>query len=250
MTSPTSQGSSSQGLLHNSSYGSLRSPISWFSFPNFSRYCLSFSILCQFSSSFSLFYSSIFPPLYSSFSFSILFKNGFLLYLKSRFLFHFLQFSSIHFQYFWLYFLFPQPYSNFTIYLPGSSLLNIFLSSSASCHLTSSSSSLWYSLLNYLTNSITFFKLSLLSQVSSSAMHPFHCTKYLSFLCTFLLFIIFSTSHSSSPSITTSCGVSFLCPSTCDLYFRTLLTLTTRCILIVLGNYNSIALLEMTAFTL
>ena len=136
------------------------------------------------------------------------------------------------------------------MYLPGYSLLNIFLFSSASCHLTFSSSSLLYSLSNSSTNSMAFFKFSLLSQVSSFAVHPFHCTKYLSLPHTFLLFIIFSTSHSSSPSITTGCGVSFLCPSTCNLYHYTRLTLITGCILIVLGNSNLIALLEIIALTL
>ena len=136
------------------------------------------------------------------------------------------------------------------MYLSGNSLLNTFLFSSASCHLTSSSSSLQYSLLNSSTNFIVFLRFSLLSHVSSSAVHPFHRTKYLSLPRTFLLFIIFSTSHSSSPSITTGCGASFLWSSTCDLYHRTQLTLTTGCIFTVVGRSNSIVLLEMIAFTL
>ena len=136
------------------------------------------------------------------------------------------------------------------MYLPGNSLLNTFLFSSASCHLTSSSSSLQYSLSNSSTNSIAFFRFFLLSHMSSSAVHPFYHTKYLFLPCTFLLFMIFSTSHSSSPLITTGCGVSFLYPSTCDLYYCTWLMLTTGCILTVLGRSNSITLLEMIAFTL
>ena len=136
------------------------------------------------------------------------------------------------------------------MYLPGSSILNIFLSSSVSYCLTSSSSSLQYSLSNSLTNSIVFFKFSLLSQVFFLAVYSFHHTKYLSLPRTFLLFIIFSTSHSSSPLITTSCGVSFFCPSTCDLYYRIQLTLTTGCILIVFSKSNYIVLLEIIAFTL
>ena len=236
--------------FHNLSYGSLRSPMSSSLFPKFSKYFWSSSILCWPSLSSFLFYSSIFPPLYLSFSFSILFKNGFLLYLENGFLFHFLQFSSIFFQYSWSYLSFLHLYSSFAIYLLGSSLLNIFLSFSASCYLTSFSSSIQYSFSNSLTNSIAFFKFSLLSQMSSSAMHPFHCTRYLSLSCTFLLFIIFSTSHSSSSLITTGYGTSFLWPSTCGLYFHTLLTLTTGYILIVLGNSNSMALLEMITFTL
>ena len=158
--------------------------------------------------------------------------------------------STICFQYSQLYFLFPHPYNSFAIYLSGSSLLIIFLSSSASCHLTSSSSSLPYSFSNSSTNSIVFFKFSLLFHVSSSTVHPFHHTKYLSLPHIFLLFMIFSTSHSSSLLITTGCGTSFFCPSTCDLYLYTLLMLTTGCILTVLGNSNSIVLLEIIALTL
>ena len=136
------------------------------------------------------------------------------------------------------------------MYFPSNSLLNVFLSSSASCHLTSSSLSLLYSFSNSSTNSIAFFKFSLLSYMSSSTVHPSHHTRYLSLLYIFLLFMIFSISNSFSSSVTTSCGASFLCFSICDLYLHTLLTLTTRCILIVLGNSNSIALLEIIAFTL
>ena len=136
------------------------------------------------------------------------------------------------------------------MYFPGSSLLNVFLSSSASCCHTSSSSSLLYSFSNSSTNSIAFFRFSLFFQVSSSAVHHFHCTKYLSFPHTFLLFMIFSTSHSSSPLITTGCGISFLCPSTWLVYFHTLLTLTTGCILILLGSSSSIAFVEIIALTL
>ena len=162
------QGSLFQGLLHSLLYGSLRSPISWFSFSNSSKYFLSSLILCQFSSFSSLFHSSILPPLYLSFSSSILFKNGFLLYLENRFLFHFLQFSSIVFQYSQSYLWFLYLYSSFAMYLPSNFFLNILLSSSFSCCLTSSSSSLWYSFLNSSTNFIVFFKFSLLSQVSFS----------------------------------------------------------------------------------
>ena len=95
-----------------------------------------------------------------------------------------------------------------------------------------------------------FFRFSLFSQVSPSTVHPFYYIKYLSFPYTFLLFMIFLTSHSSSSSITTSCGIFFLCSSTCDLYLHTLLMLTTGCILTILGNSNSIALLKIIAFTL
>ena len=188
--------------------------------------------------------------LYSFCSSFIFFKNKFLLYLENRFFFHRLQFSSIYLQYSLLYFLFLHSYNILAVYLLSNSLLNLLLSSSFSCHLTSSSSSLQYSFLNSSTNFITFFKFSLFSQVSSFAIHPFHHTRYLFFPHTFLLFIIFSTSHSSSSSITTGCSASFLWPSTYDLYCRTQLTLITGCILTVVGRSNSIALLEIIAFTL
>ena len=136
------------------------------------------------------------------------------------------------------------------MYLSGNSLLTVFLSSSASCYLTSSSLSLLYSFSNSFTSSIAFFKFPLLSYISFSAVYPFCHTRYLSLLRIFLLFMIFSTSHSFSPSITTSYDTSFLCPSPYGLYLHTLLTLTTECILIVLGNSNSITLLEIIAFTL
>ena len=101
------------------------------------------------------------------------------MYLENRFFFYRLQFTSIHLQYSLSYFLFPHSYNILAVYLPGNSLLNLLLSSSFSCHLTFSSSSLQYFFLNSLTNSIAFFKFSLLSQVSSSAMHPFYHTRYL-----------------------------------------------------------------------
>ena len=140
-------------------------------------------------------------------------KNGLRLIFANGFLFHRRQFSSNLFQYSCSYFS-PHPYNNFAVYFPGNSLLNTFFSSSLSCRLVSSSSSLLYSFSNSSTRSLAFLRFSLLSQVSSSAVHPFYRTKYLSFLCTHLLFIIFSTSHFSSPLITMGCGVFFFCPST------------------------------------
>ena len=107
MTPPPSQGSSFQGLLYNLLYRSLRSPISWSSSPNSSKYFLSSSILYWSFSSSSLSHSSILLSLHLSFSSSILFQNGFLLYFENRFLFHFLQFFPIFFQYSHSYLLLP-----------------------------------------------------------------------------------------------------------------------------------------------
>ena len=141
-------------------------------------------------------------------------RNRLRLILANGFLFHCRQFSSNLFQCSCSYFFSPHPYSNFAVYFLGNPLLYVFSSSSLSCRRVSSSSSLPYFFSNSSTSSLAFLRFSLLSQVSSSAVHPFHHTRYLSLPRTHLLFIIFSTSHSSSPSITTGCGISFFCPST------------------------------------
>ena len=156
--------------------------------------------------------SPMFPI--SSSSCCFICKNRLRLTLANGFLFHHCQFSSNLFQYSCSYFFSPHPYNNFAIYFPSNPLLNTLLFSSVFCCLASSSSSLPYSFSNSSTRSLAFLRFSLLSQVSSSAVHPFHRTRYLSLPHTHLLFIIFSTSHSSSPSITTCCGISFFCPST------------------------------------
>ena len=144
----------------------------------------------------------------------------------------------------------PYLYNNFSVYFPGSPLLNILLFSSVSCHLASSFFALPYSFSNFSTSSLAFLRFSLFSQVSSSAVHSFHHTRYLSFSHTCLLFIIFSTFYSFSPSITTGCGGSFFCPSTCSVYLHTLLTLATECLFTVLGSSNSIVFVEIIALTL
>ena len=164
--------------------------------------------------------SPMFPI--SSSSCCFIHKNRLWLTFANEFLFYCHQFSSSFLQYSCLYFFFPHPYSNFAIYFPSNSLLNMFFSSSISyCHI-SSSSFLSYSFLNSSTKSLVFLRFSLLSQVSSSAVRPFHCTRYFSFPLIHLLFIIFSTSYSSSPSIIMGCGFSFFCLSTCSIYLYTL----------------------------
>ena len=136
------------------------------------------------------------------------------------------------------------------MYLPSNPLLNVFLSSSISCYLASSSFTLSYFFSNSSTSSLVFLRFSLFFQVSSSAVHPFHCTRYFSFPHTHLLFIIFSTFHSSSSSITMGYGISFLCPFTCPVYLLTLLTLTTRCTFTILSSSNSITFVETIDLTL
>ena len=162
--------------------------------------------------------------------------------------FHCLQFLSILPQYSWLYCLSNHPYNFFTINLPSSSL-RWNVPSSRSCHATSSIS-YRYSFSNSLIASCTFFKFSLPSHVSDSAVNPFQRTKYLSLPLTFLLFSIRSTSHSSSPSIITGAGCSFFCPSTCPTYHCILLTFTTGCIFTVLGSSNLTAFDDIISLTL
>ena len=94
-------------------------------------------------------------------------------------------------------------YSNFTIYLPSKSiLLNSFtLGFTSSCLLTS----ILCLPLNSSTNSLACSKYSSFSHVLFSAIKPFYRTRYLFTSLIFLLFRIFSTSHSSTPS--TSIGL-------------------------------------------
>ena len=123
-----------------------------------------------------------------------------------QFLFNFLKYSSSNLPSFHLY-------NIFTIYFPGSSPLLKSLSlalSNFSCLLTS----MFILLSNSATNFFVFSKSSFFSQLLYSAINPFHHTKYLTTLLTFLLFKIFSISHSLTPSISIGLTFSFLCSST------------------------------------
>ena len=106
----------------------------------------------------------------------------------------------------------PYTYSNFAVNSLGNSLLNSFSSSPSSYHLSSP-----YFLSNSSTNSFVFSKFFLFSQVSSSTVYPFHLTRNFSFPLIVLLFKISSTSNSFCPSIISSFGGIFFCPSTCGL---------------------------------
>ena len=193
-------------------------------------YCPSHCHLPLFLDFFSLISSSLI-----SFSFAIVF----IFLLPDCFLFYHLQFLSNLSQYSWLYCLSNHLNSFLVMNLPGNSpLLNV---SSLCSYLTTSSISCWYSFLNSLIVSFAFFKFSLPSYVSDSTVNPFQHTRYLFFLLTCHLFNIFSTFYSSFPLIITGAGCSFLCPSICPTYCCILLTLTIRCIFIVLDSYNSTA---------
>ena len=151
--------------------------------------------------------------------------------------FQHLQFLSNLAQYSLLYLLFVYPYNFLTINLPGnSSLLNV--SFSLFCLLISV-----ISLLYFFSNSSTVFfafpRFSFPFQVSDSIVNPFDHTRYLFFSLIHCLFNILSISYSFSPLIITGVGCSFLYFSTCPIYLHILLTLTTRCILIVASSSNS-----------
>ena len=183
--------------------------------------------------------------LISSFSFQIVSKVFLSLTCSP---FHHLQFLSNLPQYSSLYYLFDHPNSFFAVNHPSSfSLLNI--SSSLFCHLTSSMSH-QYSFSNSSTAPFAFFKFSISSQVSDSAVNPFYYTRYLSFPLIHYLFNILLTFYSFSSSIMTRAGCSFLCPSTCPMYLYILLMFTTGYILIVLDNSNLTTFANTIFFTL
>ena len=159
-----------------------------------------------------------------------------------------LQFFFSLVQYSLLYLLSNYPNNFLAINLSGSSPL-LKVSSFFSCLLTFSMS-LLYSFLNSSTASFAFSRFYFPFQVSDSVVNSFHCTKYLSFPLIYCLFNIFSTFYSSSSSIITRAGCFFLCSSTCPIYLYILLTFTTRCIFIVLGNFSSTVFDNIIFFTL
>ena len=226
ITPPPSQGSLSQGFLHSSLQGSTMFSISLLSF---SVYSFIPKFFCSISSSFSFIVSIV-------------------LHSLSLSPFHLLQFLSNLVQYSLLYLLSNHPNSFLTMNLPGNSPLQN-VPSSFSCLLTSFMS-LLYSLSYSSIVSLAFSRFSFPSQVSDSAVNPFHHTRYLSFPLIRCLFNILSTSHSSSLSIMIGAGCSFLCPSICPTYLCILLTLTTEYIFTVLGGSNSTVFDDMIFFIL
>ena len=128
-----------------------------------------------------------------------------------QFLSNFLKYYSSNFPLFYLY-------SIFAINFPGNSpLLKSFSSvlSNFSCFLTST----FILPLNSSNTPAAFPKSFFLSQILCSTVNPFYHTKYLSTSLIFLLFNIFSISHSLTPSISIGFPSSFFCPSTCSLYY-------------------------------
>ena len=191
---------------------------------------------------------SFIPKFFCSISSSSSFIISIVLCPLSLSPFHLLQFLSNLAQYSLSYLLSNHPNSFLAMNLSGnSSLWNV--PSSFFCLLTSSMS-LLYSLSYSSIASLAFSRFSFSFQVSDSTVNPFYCTRYLSFPLIYYLFNILSTSHSSSPSIMTGVGCSFLCPSICPTYLCILLMLTIECIFTVLGSFNSTAFDDMIFFIL
>ena len=111
--------------------------------------------------------------------------------------FHLCQFLSNFFKYSSSNFLLSYPYNIFAVNFSGNSSLLKSLSSASSifsCFLISVFPS------KSVNTSSAFFRFSLLSHMSLSAINPFHRTKYFSTPLIFFLFKIFSTFYSLTPS--------------------------------------------------
>ena len=123
---------------------------------------------------------------------------------------NFFKYSSLNFPSFHLY-------NIFAINFPSNSpLLKSFSSTISNFSYLLTSVSILPS--NFSNTSLMFPKSSLFFHVLLSTINPFHHTKYFSTPLIFLLFNIFSTSHSLTPSTSTGLPSSFFCPSTCSLY--------------------------------
>ena len=124
--------------------------------------------------------------------------------------FYLFQFLSNFFKYSFSNFLLSYPYNILTIYFPSSSsLLKSFSFAISNFSYLLTSAFILSS--NSATNSLAFSKSSFFSQLSCSAMNPFHCTKYFTTPLTFLLFKILFTSYSLTSSTSTSFTSTFFC---------------------------------------
>jgi len=156
-----------------------------------------------------------------------------------QFLSNFFRYSSSNFPSFYLY-------NIFAIYFPSNSpLLKSFFSTISNFSYLLISIFILSS--NFSSASLVFPKFSPFSYMSCSAVNPFHLTKYLFTPLIFLLFNIFSTSHSLTPSTSISLPSFFFCSSTCSLYHTIQLTFTTRWILIKVGSRNLTTLMDTTS---
>ena len=131
--------------------------------------------------------------------------------------FHLCQFLSNFLKYSSLNFPLSHLYNIFAINFLGNSFLLksfSFVISNFSCLLTST----FILPLNSSNTSLAFPKSSFLSHILCSAINSFHHTKYLSTPFIFLLFNIFSITHSLTSFISIGFPSSFFCPFTCSLY--------------------------------
>ena len=134
--------------------------------------------------------------------------------------FYFCQFFSNFFKYSFLNFLLFHLYNSFAIYFPrNSALLKSF--SSVQYNLSCLLTSIFILLSKSATSFFVFFKFSSFSQLLFSTVNPFHCIKYFVTPLTFLVFKIFCTFYSLTPSTTTSFSFSFFCSFTWSLYYIT-----------------------------
>ena len=118
--------------------------------------------------------------------------------------FYFCQFLSNFFKYLISNFLSSYSYNIFAMYLSGNTLLLLkffFLAISKFFYYITS---IFILLSNLAITLFVFSKPSSLSQVLCFALNSFYHTEYLTTSCIFLLFKIFSTSHSSIFSTSTS----------------------------------------------
>ena len=160
--------------------------------------------------------------------------------------FHFCQFLSNFLRYSFSNSPSSHLYNIFAIYFSSNSLLlKSFFSiiSSFSYFLTST----FILLSNSSIASLVFPRFSSFSHMSYSAVNLFHLIKYFSVSLIFLLFKIFSTSYSLTPSTSIGLPSSFFYSSTCFLYCIIQLIFTTRWILIEVGSYNLTVLVDITS---
>jgi len=136
-----------------------------------------------------------------------------------QFLSNFLKYSSSNFPLSHLYNIFTVYFSgNFSLLKSFSSIISNFSYLLTSTLILSS---------NSFIASLVFPRSSSLSYMLCSAINPFQYTKYFSISLIFLLFKIFSTSYSSTPSTSIGFVSFFFYPSTCSLYYTTQLTFIT-----------------------
>ena len=131
--------------------------------------------------------------------------------------FHSYQFLSNFLTYVSSNFLSSHLYNIFAIYFPSNSFLLKFFSSAVS-NFSYLLTSIFILFSNSSNASLAFPKSSLFSYVSCFTINLFYLTKYFSIPLIFLLFKIFFTSYSSTPSTSIGLPSFFFYPPTCSLY--------------------------------